>query len=525
MAIPRAAWLDVDPPERSWLNYPHDPPARHCAYLRPGRALSEHAARVPPAGRSPATRDGETGSAGPCDDYRMSVSGRQILSVGILLAALIGLFIAAETGQQRLADASRRVEIAALRHRVLSEILQRLTQAESSQRGYILLGEPKYLAPYNEALPKLAQAQHRLDEVSVGASAEDLADITRIHELTDAKLAEMDETLALYRLHGRAAALDLIRTDLGRQTMSSVTALIQHTQASESNEIVEASRSWRDDLWLTRWVLGGALVLNVFLVLVVRRRVARDMRNQQHEAEELAERGAQLERAVEERTTELTELSTHLQSLAEDEKSALSRELHDELGGLLVAARMDVSWLEEKLASADPDVRAHFKRLHEALQSGVDVKRRVVENLRPTLLDNLGLFAALRWQVSDVCERAGLRYTEHYPSTDLALNPPASIAIFRIVQESLTNVVKHARAQAIEVSIAERGDRLVVCIRDDGIGVPPERLDAIGSHGLASMRHRAASLGGRWWIVRLSPHGTSIEVSFPLSAVLAPPRN
>src|SRR4029077_3564221 len=114
------------------------------------------------------------------------------------------------------------------------------------------------------------------------------------------------------------------------------------------------------------------------------------------------------------------------------------RELHDELGGLLVAARMDLSWLEERVDSRDAGVRRYFQRVHEALQSGVDIKRRVIESLRPTLLDNLGLVPALRWQVADACERAGLRHLERYPD-ELQLTPQASIAVFRIVQEALAN--------------------------------------------------------------------------------------
>jgi signal transduction histidine kinase len=224
---------------------------------------------------------------------------------------------------------------------------------------------------------------------------------------------------------------------------------------------------------------------------------------------------------VQDRTLELSELSTHLQSLAEQEKAALSRELHDELGGLLVAARMDVSWLEERVGSTDPEVRAHFRRVQEVLQSGVDIKRRVTESLRPTLLDNLGLVPALRWQVADHCARAGLKHIEHYPPGDLRLTPEASIVVFRIVQEALTNVLKHARAQIVEVVIDIRPPWLVVRIRDDGVGMPLERLRVLGSHGLAAMRHRTRVLGGQWAISRPPAGGTQIEVRLPLERVLA----
>jgi len=446
---------------------------------------------------------------------------RQAIPVVVLIAALIGLFAAAQSGQQRLADASRRVEAAALRHRVLSETLQLLTQAESSQRGYVLLGESVYLAPYLDALPALAKNLHRIDEVFVTADATTLAKVANVKRLANLKLEEMSQTLELYKSRGRPAALDLIRSDFGRRTMREVTDSVRQLQSEESTEIVEASRSWRDDLWVTRWITSGGLILNVFLVLLVRRLVVRDLRNREREAEELTERRAHLEAVVQERTEELSSLSTHLQSLAEQEKAALSRELHDELGGLLVAARMDVSWLEDHVPATDPEVRTHFLRLHEALQTGVDVKRRVVENLRPTLLDNLGLFPALKWQVADSCGRAGLECLEHYPATEPMLTPEGSIAVFRIVQESLTNILKHARATRVELRIETTGRWLIVRIRDNGVGLPEERLQAIGSHGLAAMRHRAVGLGGEWRVTPAEGGGTEIEARLPLERVSA----
>jgi signal transduction histidine kinase len=243
------------------------------------------------------------------------------------------------------------------------------------------------------------------------------------------------------------------------------------------------------------------------------------VRFRERQAAELAQRQAELEQLVEQRTAELSELSTHLQSLAEQEKSALSRELHDELGGLLVAARMDVSWIEERLRIQDPDLQVHFRRVHEALQSGVDVKRRVVENLRPSLLDNLGLFPALRSLVADSCRRAGLDCVEHFPPEELRLTPEASIAVFRMVQEALTNIVKHARARAVEISIELCAPWLMLRIRDDGVGFPLERLRALRAHGLAAMRLRATGLGGQWQVRRPAEGGTEIEVRLPLERV------
>ena len=453
----------------------------------------------------------------------VGLSARQTLPVALLLAALIGLFVAAESGQQRLADASRQVEIGALRHRVLAELFQLVTQAESGQRGFILLADSTYLIPYEEAIPKVAATLHRLDEAFATADPKGLADVNDVKRLTNLKMDELAASLELYRQGGQKAALEFISSGSGQQTMSELAEFLRHFESEQTNEIVGSSRSFRDALWLTRWITGGGVVLNIFLILLVRRLVIRDLNKRERDAEELAARGSQLELEVKRRTEDLSDLSTHLQTIAEEEKASLSRELHDELGGLLVAARMDVSWLEDRVGGADPDVKSHFRRLHEVLAAGVDVKRRVIESLRPTLLDNLGLFPALRWQLAESCGRAGLACVERYPANEPELTPEASIAVFRIVQEALTNILKHAQARNVELSVDIEGALLVVRIRDDGIGLPPERLQAIGSHGLAAMRHRVAGFGGRWTAARRRDRGTEIEICLPLERVSASP--
>ena len=450
----------------------------------------------------------------------MSSIARQMVLVVLLLIAVLGLFVAAESGQRRLEDASRQVQRAAQRERALADVWQLVRGAESSQRGYILTDNPTYLMPFQEAAGRFSQALAALEEAYAGAPTAERADVGEVSRLVNAKFQEMRETLEAYRTRGRAAALELMRGDVGVLTMQRIDDRVRTVEKSETANILQASEAWQTRRWVSLATTTAALAATIGLVLLLSRLVMRQLRFRERQATELAQRHAELEQLVEQRTEELSELSTHLQSLAEQEKSALSRELHDELGGLLVAARMDVSWIEERVKSEDPDVQAHFLRVHEALQSGVDMKRRVVENLRPSLLDNLGLFPALRSQVADSCGRAGLRSIERYPNEELHLTPDSSITVFRIVQEALTNIVKHARAQRVEVTVEPRAPWLILRIRDDGVGLPLERLRALRSHGLAAMRQRAAGLGGHWQVRRPAGGGTEVEVRLPLERVL-----
>jgi signal transduction histidine kinase len=183
---------------------------------------------------------------------------------------------------------------------------------------------------------------------------------------------------------------------------------------------------------------------------------------------------------------------------------------------------MDLSWLQQRLPTTDPGIEQRFKRIHDSLSAGVDLKRRVVEELRPTLLDNMGLFTALRWQFKESCRRNGLTCTETIPAAELKFDPDAAIGVFRVAQESLTNILKHAEAKSADLSIMIRDENLVLQISDDGKGVPVASLKTSTSHGLASMRHRISGLGGSLEIENRSSGGTLVTAQIPLARMLAP---
>ena len=153
-----------------------------------------------------------------------------------------------------------------------------------------------------------------------------------------------------------------------------------------------------------------------------------------------------LESLVEARTRELSALSTHLQELAEEEKSELARNLHDELGGLLTAAKMDLSWVQSRVT--DPALQERLAQLGGVLDEAMDLKRRVVEDLRPSLLDHFGLPTALRAYVDSACAKAGLRAELELPEDAAPMAKDTAIALFRIVQEGVTNIIRHAGARS-----------------------------------------------------------------------------
>jgi signal transduction histidine kinase len=225
---------------------------------------------------------------------------------------------------------------------------------------------------------------------------------------------------------------------------------------------------------------------------------------------------------VQQRTEQLSVLSRHLISISEEEKMRLSRELHDEMGANLTSISMDIAAVAHQLQKTSPELAAQLRRARGTLVDTVELKRRIIEDLRPSLLDNLGLCAALDSYCEDFTRMTNIPCeTEIGPDIDAvakAGDSSLSIALFRIVQESLTNIRKYAKASHVNVSLRlQRDEMLVLRIIDDGIGIAAPTLAKPMSHGLLGMRERALLLGGVLNIRRgRGDRGTCIEVYIPL---------
>ena len=172
-------------------------------------------------------------------------------------------------------------------------------------------------------------------------------------------------------------------------------------------------------------------------------------------------------RSSEDRSPSVSGLVSHLQTVTEREKAGLARELHDELGGLLVAASMDLAWLEREIdivpeSPRSGEVHRRLVRLKECLAGAVDIKRKIIEELRPTLLDNVGLFAALRWLVSTTAARTGLASVIRFPATERHFNPDAAIALFRMAQEAIGIVLESKWVRSITLVLGGSNERVDV---------------------------------------------------------------
>jgi signal transduction histidine kinase len=221
-----------------------------------------------------------------------------------------------------------------------------------------------------------------------------------------------------------------------------------------------------------------------------------------------------LEKVVAHRTLKLSELATHLQDAREAERRHLARELHDEMGAMFTTAKLDVARIRSKHKSLPAEVLVRLDHLAETLNFGIALKRQIIEELRPSSLANLGLAATLETYLSELAARSSLNIT--FRICPPMLSDRGDLTVFRIVQESLNNVIKHAHAQNVVVEVQPYGANILVLIRDDGDGFDPTKTKP-NTHGLTGMAHRVEVPGGSFEIQTVPGLGTSVVASFPIS--------
>lgn len=212
---------------------------------------------------------------------------------------------------------------------------------------------------------------------------------------------------------------------------------------------------------------------------------------------------------------QLQDLSASLQSVREEERARIARELHDELGQMLTGMRMEVSWLGGRLPAESPQLAGKVNSIKGLIDQTIVSVRRISSELRPLVLDDLGFAAAAAWYVDQFSARTGLPVALSLPDNDLPHDEALATALFRILQESLTNVARHANATRVEVGLALRGEHWLFSIRDNGTGFAQNAGHRSGI-GLIGMRERVHILGGSFSIVSAPGEGTTVEAVIPL---------
>jgi signal transduction histidine kinase len=216
----------------------------------------------------------------------------------------------------------------------------------------------------------------------------------------------------------------------------------------------------------------------------------------------------------------LRQLSVYLQTVREEERTRIAREVHDELGQALTGCKLDLAWIASKLPKEKDlkPLQEKTRALVAHIDSTIKMVRRIATELRPGILDHLGLAEALEWQANEFQTRTGIKCDVHASLPDLDLDQDLNTAFFRIFQETLTNIIRHAGATHVTVHLKERDERIILDVKDNGRGISQEEISNTRSMGLLNMRERAGLLGGDFKIAPGSGgKGTKVTVSIPIA--------
>lgn len=436
---------------------------------------------------------------------------RNPLVMGLAVAALAVLLFISEGSYFRAAHTLDALREMAQARTSLQSLERGFIDAEAAQRGFLLTGRSEYLQPYDQALRHIEEAFAFLDGYYAGEAAS-LAQLREMRKAADTRLSELALTIGLHRQGRGDTTRDIVLSDIGKEQMDRIRTLGAELLARETRRVAQGRSDVYRTLMFSR--IGIAVLSIVGLValfLYLRKGVL--LKEQQEEQQRLlqAERD-RLELEVAQRTARLTELTRHLQTAREDERSRLARDLHDELGALLTSAKLDAARLRPRLTAVAPELLDRLAHLVDSLNSSIALGRRIIEDLRPSTLSNLGLATTLEILAREFAERAGVRV--HCEVQPVALEADAELVVYRVVQEAITNISKYARAQQVWITLAARDGQAEVTVRDDGAGFDTTATPA-SAYGLMGMRFRVEAEGGSLTLQSTPGTGTQVQVRLP----------
>ncbi len=436
---------------------------------------------------------------------------KMAISMPLAILAACVLIGINETGHNRSITAAQDIMEAQQTRAAVNKLLQNMLDAETGQRGYLLTGDPRYLEPYDTATASINQNLDDLRRLYMPYLNE-RDEFSLLSRSVSRKLAEMDVSVRLRKQGNEDAWKFVLTTDVGKEQMDLIRDQTSKLLGISTQKMQLVQNQIAQSLQLSR--IGIAIVTMVALLafyLYLRQTNALKLSGQR-EQDALEKERDRLEREVRDRTATLAELATHLQQVREDERGHLARELHDELGALLTAAKLDVARLKSRLGADSPEAQQRLQHLTETLNSGIALKRRIIEDLRPSSLSNLGLVASLEILAREFAERSGLSITTDFEA--VSLDEQTQLTVYRLVQESLTNIGKYAEAGQVEIILQNFESHATIAIRDDGKGFDPAQSRQ-STHGLAGMRHRVEAAGGRLTVASSEGRGTQISAVLP----------
>lgn len=437
--------------------------------------------------------------------------GRSAYAFPLACIAALVLLVISETSYRSASESMHRLASMAATRTEIQSLWRHLVDAETGQRGYLITGRDDYLKPYRDSLAQVDASLHLLTDYyrddPVGQPL-----VKQLAVLSAQKLSELATTMRLYDEGKQDAWREMMLTNIGQEKMEGLRVASRTLLDLESQRVTQKREGVQRTLLINRIGVALTTLISLLAVSLYFRQSLVLTRVQIEQKLAVQVERDRLEVEVKTRTAQLTELAQHLQTAREDERSRLARELHDELGALLTAAKLDAARLKARLGTMTPEVTERLLHLNKLLNDGIALKRQIIENLRPSSLSNLGLGAAMEIITGEFATASGLDIHVKLVPTDLS--PSGELTTYRLVQEALTNIAKYAKATEVWVELSQRDGVVTIAVRDNGCGFDTA-IPRQAAHGLLGMRYRVEAEGGELTLVSQPGAGTSIEAWLP----------
>jgi signal transduction histidine kinase len=435
------------------------------------------------------------------------------ISLPLAIFATAVLISINEASFHESSQATALIEEAELARQSMSHLLETVLDAEAATHGFLLTGDERELAPNKGMEGTVGPQISHLRGLAKG-HPEDLLAVETLASLVQRRQTEVAASVRLFKSGDQAGSVRLLASTAGKQDLQMIHQLSEKMMTANLTKIQAAHAKISQSLMLSRIgvaAMGLSALLAFYMYL---RQTGALLKAGQREQAALKVERDRLEKQVRERTARLAQLATHLQDIREDERNHLARELHDELGALLTAAKLDVARIKARLGDTLPEASERLAHLNVTLNSGIALKRRIVEDLRPSALSNLGLVASLDILAREFADQSGLAIQPTLEPVELGES--AQLTVYRLVQEALTNIGKYAGAKHVDIRLRRSDDFVVVDVIDDGQGFDTDKLSPT-QHGLAGMRHRVEAAGGQLSVTSASGRGTQIHAELPVA--------
>jgi len=406
----------------------------------------------------------------------------------------------------------------------LHKLKTNLYKAESAQRGYLLTKREEYIEPFETSLNAARDNTDKIEKLisqtlSGNEQIEQREWLKAISASLEAKAAEMKMTLNLSRSGKTHEARQVMNLDEGLVEMMKFMEYTDIVIENQNNVLEAKIKSRQRTVLIARISIYASALILIWLVVLVIKQLLAEIVIKSHLQQRISKENTIYEEKLQQQTKLLHSLALDYQADVERERHKLSRELHDELGSIFTATKMDLAWVIKKMKLVAPEVAeevvSKLRKTIGYVDQGIQYQRHIVQELHPAMLSTFGFWPALKSLILDAAERNQWELVLNLPDENTKLNETLSLVTYRIVQETLNNANKYANASKVTIDVIVDAQYIKVEIEDDGIGVDMNTLNG-NTHGLSGMRHRVLAIGGHFEILSELGKGVITRALIPL---------